>query len=124
MFAYVGSFTTEKRKSAGRWHPCLSRRYGDRRVDHMSSTWAGSPIPPIRASPDQRFLYLVHGDEDYATAFALDPADGSRPVLNRAAAGGSNGVRQALDKSRQVDGGRQLCERHGRGHGDRRRTAR
>jgi 6-phosphogluconolactonase (cycloisomerase 2 family) len=48
-------------------------------------------------SPDQRFLYSVHGDQDYATAFALDSTTGQAKLLNRAATGGKNGVRQAVD---------------------------
>jgi 6-phosphogluconolactonase len=50
-------------------------------------------------SPDQRFLYSVHGDGDYATAFARDPETGQAKLINRAATGGGNGVRQAVDPS-------------------------
>jgi len=41
----------------------------------------------------------VHGDSDFATAFALDPKTGEAKPLGRAATGGKNGVRQALDPS-------------------------
>jgi len=99
MFAYVGSFTTEKRKARGDGLNVY-------RVDEATGAWAhvqhvgGLTNPSYLAlSPDQRCLYAVHGDEDYATAFALDPATGHARLINRAAAGGTNGVRQALDQA-------------------------
>jgi 6-phosphogluconolactonase (cycloisomerase 2 family) len=99
MFAYVGSFTTEKRKARG------DGIHGYR-VDPATGVWThvqhvgGLTNPSYLAlSPDQRFLYSVHGDEDYATAFALDAETGHARLVNRAATGGSNGVRQAIDGS-------------------------
>src|SRR5262249_28212909 len=43
------------------------------------------------------FLYSVHGDGDYATAFMLNGETGQAKLLNRGATGGNNGVRQAVD---------------------------
>jgi 6-phosphogluconolactonase (cycloisomerase 2 family) len=51
----------------------------------------------LALSPDQRFLYSVHSDSDYATAFALDRESGQAKLINRAATGGNNGVREAVD---------------------------
>jgi len=99
MHAYVGSFTTAQRKARGDGIHVY-------RVDPATSVWThvqhiGDLVNPsyLAVSPDQRFLYSVHGDEDYATAFALDPATGQAKLLNRAAAGGKNGVREAVDPS-------------------------
>jgi 6-phosphogluconolactonase len=97
MFAYVGSFTTAERKARGDGIHVY-------RVDPATGAWThiqhvGDLTNPsyLALSPDQRFLYSVHGDEDYATAFALNRDTGHAKVLNRAATGGSNGVRQAID---------------------------
>jgi 6-phosphogluconolactonase (cycloisomerase 2 family) len=93
----VGSFTTARRKARGDGINVY-------RVDVATGGWThvqrvgGLENPSYLAlSPDQRFLYSVHGDCDYATAFALDPATGFATPLNRGATGGSNGVRQAVD---------------------------
>jgi 6-phosphogluconolactonase (cycloisomerase 2 family) len=97
MFAYVGSFTTAKRKARGDGIHVY-------RVDPATAAWThvqhiGDLTNPsyLVTSPDQSFLYAVHGDEDYATAFALDRETGHAKLVNRAATGGSNGVRQAID---------------------------
>ena len=97
MFAYVGSFTTAKRKARGDGIHVY-------RVDPATGAWThvqhlGDLANPsyLVLSPDQRFLYSVHGDGDHATAFALDQKTGQATLLNRAATGGNNGVRQAID---------------------------
>jgi len=99
IYAYVGSFTTAQRKAHGDGIHVY-------RVDPATGDWThvqhiGDLVNPsfLALSPDQRFLYSVHGDEDYATAFALDPATGQARLLNRAATGGKNGVHDAVDPS-------------------------
>src|SRR6516165_10165278 len=99
MYAYVGSFTTAQRKARGDGIHVY-------RADPVTGAWThlqhvGGLVNPsfLALSHDQRFLYSVHGDEDYATAFALDPETGEVKLLNRAATGGRNGVRQAVDPS-------------------------
>jgi len=99
MYAYVGSFTTAQRKARGDGIHVY-------RADPATGAWThvqhiGDLVNPsyLALSPDRRFLYSVHGDEDYATAFALDPATGQAKLLNRAATGGKNGVREAVDPS-------------------------
>jgi 6-phosphogluconolactonase (cycloisomerase 2 family) len=99
MYAYVGSFTTAQRKARGDGIHVY-------RTDPATGAWThiqqvGDLVNPsyLALSHDQRFLYSVHGDEDYATAFALDPATGQAKLLNRAATGGKNGVREAVDPS-------------------------
>jgi len=99
MYAYVGSFTTAQRKARGDGIHVY-------RADPATGAWThvqhiGDLVNPsyLALSHDQHFLYSVHGDEDYATAFALDPATGQAKLLNRAATGGKNGVREAVDPS-------------------------
>jgi 6-phosphogluconolactonase len=97
MFAYVGSFTSAKRKARGDGIHVY-------RADAATGMWTqvqhiGDLENPsyLALSPDRRFLYSVHGDSDYATAFTLDRETGLAKVLNRASTGGRNGVRQAVD---------------------------
>ena len=99
MFAYVGSFTTAQRKARGDGIHVY-------RADPATGAWThvqhvGDLMNPsfLALSRDKRFLYAVHGDGDYATAFALDPATGQAKVLNKGTTGGKNGVRQAVDPS-------------------------
>jgi 6-phosphogluconolactonase len=99
MYAYVGSFTTAKRKARGdgihvyRTSPATG---GWTHIQHIGDLTNPSFLV---LSPDQRFLYSVHGEGDYATAFALDRETGQAKLVNRAATGGNNGVRQAVDPS-------------------------
>lgn len=99
MYAYVGSFTTAQRKARGDGIHVY-------RADPATGAWThlqhvGGLVNPsyLALSHDQRVLYSVHGDEEYATALALDPATGEAKILNRAATGGKNGVREAVDPS-------------------------
>jgi len=99
MFAYVGSFTTAQRKARGDGIHIY-------RMDPATGAWThvqhvGDLVNPsfLALGPDRRFLYSVHGDGDYATAFALDSASGGAKLINRGATGGKNGVRQAVDPS-------------------------
>jgi 6-phosphogluconolactonase (cycloisomerase 2 family) len=99
MYAYVGSFTTADRKARGDGIHVY-------RVDPATGGWThvqhvGNLVNPsyLALSHDQRVLYSVHGDSDFASAFALDPKTGEAKPLGRAATGGKNGVREALDPS-------------------------
>jgi 6-phosphogluconolactonase len=99
MYAYVGSFTTAERKARGDGINVY-------RVDPATGAWTqvqhvGDLVNPsyLALIRDQRVLYSVHGDGDYASAFALDPKSGEAKLLGRAATGGKNGVREALDPS-------------------------
>ncbi|HEV2198646.1 MAG TPA: lactonase family protein [Bryobacteraceae bacterium] len=97
QYAYVGCYTTKEREGRGdgihvyRMHPETGA------WTHLQH--AGDLVNPsfLVASRDQRFLYSVHGDEAYATSFAIDRKTGHLTLLNRAATGGSNGVHQAFD---------------------------
>jgi len=99
MYAYVGSFTTAKRKARGDGIHVYRTNPATGAWTHMQHIGDLTNPSFLVLSPDQRFLYSVHGDGDYATAFALDRETGHAKVLNRAATGGNNGVRQAVDPS-------------------------
>jgi len=98
-YAYVGCYTTAQRHGHGDGIHAY-------RMDPETGSWThiqrlGDLVNPsfLIPSRDCRFLYSVHGDEQYATSFAVDPATGMLRRLNQAATGGSNGVHQALDRS-------------------------
>jgi 6-phosphogluconolactonase len=99
VYAYVGSFTSAERKARGNGINVY-------RMDPATGVWShvqqvGELVNPsfLVLSKDQRALYSVHGDENHATAFAVDPESGKLKLLGRADTGGKNGVRQALDPS-------------------------
>ena len=50
-------------------------------------------------SRDQHFLYSAHGDEAYASSFAIEKGTGLITPLDQAATGGSNGVFHTIDPS-------------------------
>jgi 6-phosphogluconolactonase len=96
-FAYVGCFTTEQRKARGTGIDIC-------RIDPVSGGWLlaghhGGLTNPSFLITDagKRFLYSVHGDSDYASAFAIDGETGALTLLGQAATGGRNGVHQAID---------------------------
>jgi 6-phosphogluconolactonase len=98
-FAYVGCFTTPERKARGDGINVYA-------IDAETGAWRhvqrlGELVNPsfLILSGDGRFLYSVHGDLDYATAYSVNGTTGEIAVLNRAATGGRNGVRQAIDPS-------------------------
>ena len=99
LYAYVGSFTSAQRKARGNGINVF-------RMDPTTGAWThiqqlGDLVNPsfLVLSRDQRVLYSVHGDENHATAFAVDPQSGTIKLIGRADTGGKNGVRQALDPS-------------------------
>jgi len=98
-FAYVGSFTSAQRQARGAGITVY-------RIDAKTGQWSliqtvGDLLNPsfLILSRDQKFLYSVHGDGEYATAFAIDDKTGQARVLGRGTTGGRNGVRQAIDPS-------------------------
>jgi len=97
LFAYTGCFTTAKRRAKGDGIHVF-------RVDPASGTWThlqhvGGLTNPswLLTNREQTVLYCLHGDEDYATSFAIDRQDGTLSLLNRAGTGGRNGVSGKLD---------------------------
>jgi 6-phosphogluconolactonase (cycloisomerase 2 family) len=99
LFAYVGCYTTVQRYARGDGIHVY-------RVDPASGAWTpvqtvGDLVNPsfLVTGRGGRVLYSVHGDESYATAFAVDRESGRLTPINRAATGGRNGVHQAVDPS-------------------------
>jgi len=97
LYAYVGCFTTARRYARGDGLHVY-------RVDEDSGAWSpvqvvGDLVNPsfLVTSPDQRFLYSAHGDEEYATVFAVNHENGTLAVRHRAGTGGRNGVHLAID---------------------------
>ncbi|MES2713738.1 MAG: lactonase family protein [Pseudomonadota bacterium] len=99
IFAYVGSFTSAQRRARGEGISVFSMNATTGAWTHVQTL--GDLVNPsfLVTSRDGRFLYSVHGDGDYASAFAIDPANGRIRPLGRGATGGRNGVRQAIDPS-------------------------
>ena len=96
-FAYVGCFTTERRKARGKGIEIFA-------IDPVSGAWSpagrvGDLVNPSFLVMDaaRGVLYAVHGDCDYVSAFAVDPETGTLRLISKVASGGMNGVHQALD---------------------------
>ena len=94
LYAYVGSFTTEKRKARGdgihvyrvdpataAWTHVQSRRSGEK----------SRPTCIARPTSASSMRCMAMG---LRHAYGLDPASGRAKRVNRAATGGKNGVRQ------------------------------
>ena len=97
LFAYVGCYTTEDRNGHG-------LGIGVFRVDAPTARW--TPVQALDGvvnpsflccDREQKFLYAVHGDMDYVSAYAIDAASGRLTELNREACGGTNPVHLAVD---------------------------
>jgi 6-phosphogluconolactonase len=99
MFAYVGCYTTEKRHGHGKGINVY-------RMDPASGNWSHVQLLENITNPSflaldrrKRFLYAVHGDMTYATAYAIDASTGHLTALNQQDTGGTNGVHLAIDPS-------------------------
>src|ERR1035437_677265 len=98
-YAYVGSFTNAERKARGNGINIYRMNTDTGAWTHVQQV--GDLVNPsfLVLSKDQRMLYSVHGDENHATAFAVDAENGTLKLLNRADTGGKNGVHLVLDPS-------------------------
>ena len=99
MFAYVGCYTTEKRNGHGKGINVY-------RMDPTSSAWSHVQLVEHVVNPSflaldrsSRFLYAVHGDMTYASAFAIDARTGRLTLVNRQETGGTNPVHLAVDQT-------------------------
>jgi 6-phosphogluconolactonase (cycloisomerase 2 family) len=99
MFAYVGCYTTEKRHGHGKGINVY-------RMDPASGEWSHVHTVEDLVNPSflaldrrKRFLYSVHGDMTYATAFAIDASSGHLTRLNQQDTGGTNPAHLAVDPS-------------------------
>jgi 6-phosphogluconolactonase (cycloisomerase 2 family) len=98
LYACVGCYTTRERNARGDGIHVY-------RVNPESGAWShaqhiGGLVNPsfLITGPNPRYVYASHGDENYATAFAVDPASGHLTRLNQAATGGGNGAHLAIDQ--------------------------
>ena len=89
-FAYVGCFTTERRKARGKGVAVF-------RIDPANGGW--SFVDACDAVPNphyvcldhtQRFLYSAHGDSSEICSYAIDPQTGKLAFLNQQQTGGDN----------------------------------
>ena len=101
LFAYVGCYTTEKRNGHG-------KGIGVFQVNAATATWTPVQLVDGLVNPsflcfdrEQKFLYAVHGDMDYVSAYAIDPTNGTLTTLNQEPCGGTNPVHVAVDRSNQ-----------------------
>ncbi len=97
MFAYVGAFTTPKRRGHGGGINVY-------RVD-PSGTWIHEQLLEI-VNPSflaldraQRFLYSVHSDLEVVSSYAIDKSTGHITALNLQSCGGKNPVHLSIDPS-------------------------
>lgn len=100
MFAYVGSFTTAKRKARGKGISVY-------RIE-ASGAWSLIEVLETVANPGyvaldrkQRFLYASHGDGDMVTAYAIDAQTRKLRFFNQQPSSGDNGPHLVVDPSDQ-----------------------
>ncbi|MGZ8229459.1 MAG: lactonase family protein [Burkholderiales bacterium] len=96
-FAYVGCFTTEKRKARGKGVAAFH-------IDPASGKWrqvdACDALPNpgfIALDRTQRFLYSAHGDSSETVAYARDPQTGKLTFLNKQDTAGNNSSTVVVD---------------------------
>jgi 6-phosphogluconolactonase len=97
QFAFVGCFTTEKRKARGKGIAVF-------RIDPATGAWsfvhACDAIPNphyICFDRTQRFLYSAHGDSSEIGAYSIDAQSGRLTFLNKQPTGGDNSSTVAVD---------------------------
>jgi 6-phosphogluconolactonase len=98
-FAYVGCFTTEKRRARGDGIHVYATGQGGGAwtpIQHLPGLFNPSMLI---MGPGERTLYAVHGDADYASAYARDAETGLLTPLGQAATGGTNVVHGAFDST-------------------------
>lgn len=95
-FAYLGCFTTAKRRARGDGIHAYRTGPGSdswTQIQHLPDLV--NPSYLIMA-PNGGTLYAVHGDQDYASAYARDRQTGLLRPLGQASSGGDNVVHGAL----------------------------
>ena len=99
MFAYIGSFTTARRKARGKGISVY-------RIDASSGAWSLIEVFETIANPgyvaldsQQRFLYASHGDGDTVSAYAVDQQTRKLKFLNQQPSNGDNGPHLIVDPS-------------------------
>lgn len=98
-FAYVGCFTSEKRKARGKGVAVF-------RIEPVTGAWSfveacdAVPNPSyICLDRTQRFLYSAHGDSDEVCSYARDAQTGRLKFLNKQKTEGDNSSTVEVDQS-------------------------
>jgi 6-phosphogluconolactonase len=98
LFAYVGCFTTERRKALG-------KGIGVYRID-PGGAWTLVQTLPTVANPQfiafdrqKRNLYSIHGDGSEVCSYAIDKASGQITFLNKQPTNGNNSTHLTPDPS-------------------------
>jgi 6-phosphogluconolactonase len=98
-FAYVGCFTTEKRKAKGKGIALFS-------IDPASGKWTFVEACNALHNPSyicldraQRFMYSAHGDSSEVCAYARDARTGKLTLLNKQDTKGDNSSTVEVDAS-------------------------
>ena len=98
-FAYVGCFTTAKRKARGKGVAVFG-------IDPATGNWtfvdACDAIPNpsyICLDRTQRFLYSAHGDSSEVCSYTIDSQTGKLTFLNKQQTGGDNSSTVEVDSS-------------------------
>jgi 6-phosphogluconolactonase (cycloisomerase 2 family) len=97
-YAFVGCFTTERRRARGRGIDVYRTGGGLDAWTPLGRVEGLANPSFLVGDPARSVLYTVQGDGEAASAFAVG-ADGSLRALGSAATGGTNSVHQALDPS-------------------------
>src|SRR5689334_18379439 len=98
-YAYVGSFTTEKRRAQGDGLNAYRMNRKTGRWTHIQNI--GGLINPswLTINRARTVLYVGHSDETDINAYAIERGTGMLKHLGRADAGGRNVLRMMLDPS-------------------------
>jgi 6-phosphogluconolactonase (cycloisomerase 2 family) len=94
--AFVGCFTTERRKARGQGIDVYRTGARLEAWTHLGRIEGLTNPSFLVADPGRAVVYTVQGDGEAASAFAALP-DGTLRGLGSAATGGTNSVHQALD---------------------------
>lgn len=99
MFVYVGSRTTQERRARGEGLSVyrLDAARGDLQRVQLVGGLVNPSFLALGRGGDR--LYVVHGDREEVSAFAIDAASGQLSLLNRQLCGGLNPVHLAVSPS-------------------------
>jgi 6-phosphogluconolactonase len=96
--AIVGSFTTKARKARGTGIRVF-RHTGTARWEPAGEVNGLVNPSYLCADPSRNLVYSAHGDADFASAYAIDPASGGLTRVGEASSGGHNGAAIAMHPS-------------------------
>ena len=96
--AIVGSFTTRERKARGTGINVFRHTYTVRWEPVGQLNGLVNPSY-LYADPSRNLVYAAHGDADFASAYAIDPASGGITCIGEANSAGHNGVAIAMHPS-------------------------